>query len=119
MAFPDAELNVLQLAKTNALPRFMQDDSVVRRTHVRELIKRDLLNCEDMQTCDGDCSIIGAFITLAGESRLDELLELKRSKTWMARLKRCGAAAAIYVSGIITPVIIEWLLILLGLKQRP
>lgn len=86
MSLSDPELLVLE-AVEKGLPRIVEDDSVVSRAFLIELIQNRLLTGEVIP-CDIGPSVMNVNLTIAGKRRLDELRQIARSKTISGRIKQ-------------------------------
>lgn len=79
MSHSDPELLVLEAAE-RGLPYIVEDDAVVSRAFLIELIETRLLTGEVIP-CDIGPSVMNVHLTIAGKKRLDELRQIAKSKT--------------------------------------
>lgn len=103
MSHSDPELLVLEAAE-RGLPYIVEDDAVVSRAFLIELIETRLLTGEVIP-CDIGPSVMNVHLTIAGKRRLDELRQIAKSKTLVGRIKR----AAEYIAAVLAVEVAKWL----------
>ena len=80
----DTELTILEAASSGSISSSIEDDSIISRSDLIELIEAGLLRGRIRRLDLGD-SIHDIKITLAGKMRLKELKEIEFAKSWKGR----------------------------------